>query len=248
MNSRQRAKEILSGVRKAKRNIFLEPEAKAFLISYGCTVTKEKLAVSAEEAAAFASELGFPVVAKVVSPEIIHKTEAKCVKVNLENPEKVKGAFKEIIANAKAYDASANIEGVLLYHMVSGGEEVIIGLTTDPTFGKVIMFGLGGIWVEVMKDVSFRVVPLSRTDARDMAEEIKGYPLLTGIRGRSAKDIDALCDLLVKVSNLAQANEEIMEMDLNPVFVMDNGAIIVDARIILEEGAAMTEEILNERP
>ena len=235
MSNHEQAKEILSRVKKAKRNILLEPEAKAFLASYGCTVTKEKVAVSAEEATAFAGELGFPVVAKIVSPEIIHKTEAKCVKVNLENPEKVKLAFKELMANAKAYDANARIEGVLLYHMISGGEEVIIGLATDPTFGKVIMFGLGGIWVEVMKDVSFRVVPLSREDARDMVEEIKGYPLLTGIRGKSAKDIDALCDLLVKVSKLAQANEEIREMDLNPVFVMDKGAIIVDARIIMEE-------------
>jgi acyl-CoA synthetase (NDP forming) len=119
--------------------------------------------------------------------------------------------------------------------MVNGGEEVIIGLATDATFGKVIMFGLGGIWVEVMKDVSFRVVPLSREDARDMVEEIKGYPLLTGIRGKAAKDVDALCDLLVKVSKLAQASEEIMEMDLNPIFVMEKGAIIADARIILSE-------------
>jgi acyl-CoA synthetase (NDP forming) len=235
MNNHQQAKEIISRVRKAKRNILLEPEAKVFLASYGCTVTKEKVASSAEEAAVFAGELGFPVVAKIVSPEIIHKTDAKCVKVNLENPEKVKGAFKEIMANAKAYDANARIEGVLLYHMVNGGEEVIIGLATDPTFGKVIMFGLGGIWVEVMKDVSFRVVPLSRQDARDMVEEIKGYPLLTGIRGKSAKDIDALCDLLVKVSKLAQANEDIKEMDLNPVFVMEKGSIIADARIILNE-------------
>lgn len=235
MNTHEQAKEILSRARKAKRNVLLEPEAKALLASYGCAVTKEKVAVSAEEAAAFASELGFPVVAKIVSPQIIHKTDAKCVKVNLENPEKVKGAFKEIMANAKAYDANASIEGVLLYHMVSGGEEVIIGLATDPTFGKVIMFGLGGIWVEVMKDVSFRVVPVSREDARDMVEEIKGYPLLTGIRGKSAKDIDALCNMLVQVSKLAGANSEIAEMDLNPIFVMEKGAIIVDARIILSE-------------
>jgi len=234
MNTNEQAKEILGRARKAKRDVLLEPEAKRLLASYGCTVPKEKVATSAEEAATFASELGFPVVAKIVSPEIIHKTDAKGVKVNLDSAEKVKGAFKEIMANAKAYDAKARIEGILLYHMVSGGEEVIIGLATDPTFGKVIMFGLGGIWVEVMKDVSFRVVPLTPADARDMVEEIKGYPLLTGIRGKSAKDIDALCDLLVKVSKLAQANGEISEMDLNPIFVMDKGAIIVDARIILE--------------
>jgi acetyl-CoA synthetase (ADP-forming) len=235
MNAHEQVKEILSKVRKAKRNILLEPEAKAVLSSYGCTVTKEKVAVSAEEAVAFAGELGFPVVAKIVSPEIIHKTDAKCVKVNLDNPEKVKDAYQEIMANARAYDPKARIEGVLLYHMISGGEEVIIGLATDATFGKVIMFGLGGIWVEVMKDVSFRVVPLSRQDAQDMVEEIKGYPLLTGIRGKSTKDIDALCDLLVQVSKLSQANEEIMEMDLNPIFVMEKGAIIADARIILSE-------------
>jgi acetyl-CoA synthetase (ADP-forming) len=235
MNAHEHVKEILRQVRKAERNILLEPEAKKVLSSYGCTVTKEKVAVSAEEAAAFAGELGFPVVAKVVSPDIVHKTDAKCVKVNLENPEKVKSAYQDIMANARAYDPKARIEGVLLYHMVNGGEEVIIGLATDATFGKVIMFGLGGIWVEVMKDVSFRVVPLSREDARDMVEEIKGYPLLTGIRGKSAKDVDALCDLLVKVSKLAQGSEEIMEMDLNPIFVMEKGAIIADARIILSE-------------
>jgi acyl-CoA synthetase (NDP forming) len=157
------------------------------------------------------------------------------VKVNLDSPEKVKEAFNEIMTNAKAYDANARIEGVLVAHMVNGGEEVIIGLATDPTFGKVVMFGLGGIWVEVMKDVSFRVVPLSREDARDMIEEIKGYPLLTGIRGKAPKDIDALCDLLVQVSKLAKENEEIGEMDLNPVFVQEKGAIIADARIILKE-------------
>ena len=234
MSAHEQVKEILDRVRKDKRNILLEPEAKAVLSSYGCTVTKEKVATSAEEAASFARELGFPVVAKVVSPEIIHKTDAQCVKVNLQNTEKVEGAYHEIMANARAYNKNARIEGVLLYHMVNGGEEVIIGLATDPTFGKVIMFGLGGIWVEIMKDVSFRIVPLSRQDARDMVEEIKGYPLLTGIRGRSVKDINALCDMLVQVSKLAQASEEIREMDLNPVFVMDKGAIIADARIILD--------------
>lgn len=235
MNAHEQTKEILSYAKKAGRSNLLEPEAKAFLASYGCTITKERVAFSAEEAAIIAGELGFPVVAKIVSPDIIHKTEAKCVKVNLDDPEKVKRAYDEIVANAKAYDANARMQGVLLYHMVNGGEEVIIGLASDPTFGKVIMFGLGGIWVEVMKDVSFRVVPLSREDARDMVEEIKGYPLLTGIRGKSVKDVDALCDMLVKVSKLAQANEEIKEMDLNPVFVMEQGAIIADARIILNE-------------
>jgi len=229
------AKDILSQARKAKRNYLLEPEAKAVLASYGCTVTPEKLATSAEEAARVAGEIGFPVVAKVVSPDILHKTEAKGVKLNLANPEEVKKTFQEILANAKAYNADARIDGVLLARMVTGGEEVIIGLTTDPTFGKVIMFGLGGIWVEVMKDVSFRVVPLSRLDARDMIEEIKGYPLLTGIRGKSGRDIDALCDLLVQVSKLAQENGEIGEMDLNPVFVLEKGAVIADARIILKE-------------
>jgi acyl-CoA synthetase (NDP forming) len=229
------AKEILSQVRKAKRNHLLEPEAKAFLASYGCTVTKEKVVTSADEAAAFAGEIGFPIAAKIVSPDILHKTEAKCVKVNLDSPEKVKAAFTEIMTNAKAYDANAKIEGVLVAHMVNGGEEVIVGLATDPTFGKVVMFGLGGIWVEVMKDVSFRVVPLSRQDARDMIEEIKGYPLLTGIRGKAPKDIDALCELLVQVSKLAKENKEIGEMDLNPVFVQEKGAVIADARIILTE-------------
>ena len=229
------AKEILSQAQEAKRNHLLEPEAKAFIASYGAVVTNEKVATSPEDAVKAAGEIGFPIVAKIVSPDILHKTEAKCVKINLGTPEEVKGAFQEIMANAKAYNANARIEGVLLAHMVSGGEEVIIGLTTDPTFGKVVMFGLGGIWVEVMKDVSFRVVPLSRLDARDMIEEIKGYPLLTGIRGKAGKDIDALCDLLVQVSKLAQENERIAEMDLNPVFVLERGAIVADARIILKE-------------
>jgi acyl-CoA synthetase (NDP forming) len=229
------AKEILSQVRKAKRSHLLEPESKAFLASYGCTVTKEKVATSANEAAGIAGEIGFPIVAKIVSLDILHKTEAKCVKVKLDSPEKVKEAFNEIMANAKAYDTNARIEGILVSRMVDGGEEVIIGLATDPTFGKVVMFGLGGIWVEVMKDVSFRVVPLSLQDALDMIEEIKGYPLLTGIRGKAPKDIDALCDLLVQVSKLAKENGEIAEMDLNPVFVQGKGAIIADARIILKE-------------
>ncbi len=234
MNAREQVSAILRRVGEAKRNILLEPEAKNALCAYGCTVTKEKVARSADEAAAVAAEMGFPVVAKVVSAGIIHKTDAQCVQTNLDTRERVEKAYQAIMANARAYDGNARVEGILVQEMVRGGEEVIIGLTTDPTFGKVIMFGLGGIWVEVLKDVSFRVVPLSKADARDMVEEIKGYPLLTGIRGRPAKDIDALYDLLVRVSRLAQENEEIREMDLNPVFVKEKGAVIADARVIID--------------
>lgn len=233
MNRVENGKDILVNVRKAKRTVLMGHESNAFLSSYDFPIARSEVASSAEEAAVLASEIGFPVALKVLSPEIIHKTDAQCVKLGLDHPKKVEEAYKEIMANARIYNPKVNIEGVLVQEMNDGGAEMIIGLASDPTFGKSIMFGLGGIWVEVLKDVSFRIVPLSRWDAKDMVEEIKGYPLLKGIRGEPPKDLDALYDLLVQVSTLGQTIEEIREMDLNPVFAKEKGAVIADARIVI---------------
>ena len=235
MNRIENGKDILVNVRKSKRTVLMAHETNAFLSSYGFPMARSEVASSAEEAAVLASEIGFPVTLKVLSPEIIHKTDAQCVKLGLDHQKKVEDAYKEIMANARISHPKVDIQGALVQEMIDGGTEMIIGLASDPTFGKSIMFGLGGIWVEVMKDVSFRIVPLSRLDAKDMVEEIKGYPLLKGIRGGPPKDIDALCALLVQVSTLGQTIEEIRELDLNPVFAKEKGAVIADARIVIQE-------------
>ena len=217
---------------KEKRSL-LENEAREILKIYDIDVPPYRVATNEDEAAEFAKEIGYPVAMKILSPQILHKSDAGGVALNIANAAEARTAYAKIIVNAMNYDKSAHLAGVLISPMMRQGVEVIIGMTHDPQFGPVIMFGLGGIFVEVFKDVSFRVTPLDKVDAIEMIKEIKAYPILTGIRGERAKDIEALTDLILKISMLADEQPEIMELDLNPVFVYDQGVSVVDARMVL---------------
>jgi acyl-CoA synthetase (NDP forming) len=178
--------------------------------------------------------MGFPVVLKIVSPDVIHKSDSGGVKLGLANAAQVGKAYSEILSAVKRHYPKAKIQGISVQKMARPGVEVIIGMTKDAQFGPVLMFGLGGILVEVLKDVSFRIVPLAKRDAREMIKEIKGYPLLEGYRGQEPADIPFLEDLILKVSDFVDKNPEIRELDLNPVFAYKNRAVAIDARVILE--------------
>ncbi len=211
-----------------------ESRSKTVLEKYGIPVTREALAASADEAVEKAGQIGYPVVLKVDSPDIAHKTDAGALKLNLRDEGEVRSAFGEIVANARAYKPDARINGVLVQEMLPEGTEVIVGVSRDPVFGPVIMFGLGGIFVEVLKDVSFRVAPVSPGDARDMVEEIKGSALLRGVRGRPPADVESIVDVILKVSNLvSDYRDSIEELDINPLMVYPDGVKAADALIVV---------------
>jgi acyl-CoA synthetase (NDP forming) len=197
-------------------------------------VVETKLAISKTEAVELAKKMGFPVVMKIVSPDVVHKSDAGGVKLNIQNATQAGKAYSEILAGIKKHFPKAKIVGVTVQKMAKQGIEVIIGMTKDAQFGPVIMFGLGGILVEVLKDVSFRIVPMTKRDAGEMITEIKGFPILKGYRGQDPADVPYLEELIVKVSDFVDKNPEIKELDLNPVFAYKSGALAVDARIILE--------------
>jgi len=223
---------IIEKAKKEKRPL-LETEAKELLKEYGIPVPDFRLIKGKDEITGLAKEINFPIVMKIVSPDIIHKTDAGGVKVGIKDEEEATTAYQEIISKAKKYNKNAKILGVIVYSMVPQGTEIIIGMMKDPHFGPVIMFGLGGIFVEVLKDISFRILPTEERDARDMITEINGYEILKGARGESPKDIKAIREVLMKVSKLTMENPEINEIDLNPVFVFDKGLQVVDVRMIL---------------
>jgi len=225
---------IISTARKEKRVYLNEIESKQILKEAGIPTTEIRLAKSKEEAITLSRKLGFPVVLKIVSPDIIHKSDAGGVKLNLKDEQEVAKAFDEIMAAIKKNEPKAKIEGVSVQNMARPGVEVIIGMSKDPQFGPVLMFGLGGILVEILKDVSFRIVPLAPRDAREMIRELKGYPILQGYRGQEPGNVEVLEGLLLKVSNFVENRPEIKEMDINPIFAYKDGAIAVDARVILE--------------
>lgn len=201
-----------------------EHEAKRVLAEYGIAATRESLATTAGEAAAAAARLGYPVALKIQSVNIPHKTEANGVRLGLRTAAEVEAAYGELMANARRYSATARIDGILVQEMVEGGIETILGVTNDPLFGPAVMFGLGGIFAEVMKDVAFRLAPVTPAMAREMIAEIKGYPLLAGARGRPAADVDALAEAIVKLSALAMdLKGHIAELDVNPLFVLPRG-------------------------
>jgi len=226
--------KIINQAKKEGRKALLETEAKTICMEYGIPVTKFKLALNEKEAAKHADEIGYPVVLKIVSPDIIHKSDAGGVIVNLKNPAEVTNAYKKIIENVKKYNAKAKIVGVLVQEMAPQSTEVIVGAIKDPQFGQTVMFGLGGIFVEIFKDVNFRIAPLTLDDAKEMITELKAYPLLKGYRNTPPADIDALISILCNTSRLVMDNQEIKELDLNPVMAYQKGAKTVDARIILE--------------
>ncbi|HZK18511.1 MAG TPA: acetate--CoA ligase family protein, partial [Clostridia bacterium] len=211
-----------------------ESEGKKMLASCGIPVVADRTAATADEATVIAREIGYPLVLKVDSPDIIHKTEAGGVKLNLQSPEEVRDAYKEIMEKAKDYNPNARIEGVSVQEMAPAGVEVIVGGKRDPVFGPTVLFGLGGVFVEVMRDVALRVAPLSKDDAADMIREIKGYKILEGVRGNPPADIGAIQDVILKVSTLLQNYPEISEIDINPLLVYPRGKGVkaVDALIM----------------
>ncbi|HDI85831.1 MAG TPA: acetyl-CoA synthetase [Candidatus Korarchaeota archaeon] len=228
-----KGREIIQGAISEGRKVLLEPEAKALIADYGIPVTRVKVAKTEDEAVQFAREIGLPVVLKIVSPDVLHKSDVGGVKVNLKTEEEVRRAYREIIESVKSKVPNARIVGVLIQEFAPAGVEVIIGLIKDPQFGPTVMFGLGGVFVEVFRDVSFRVAPLTERDAEEMISEIKGRKLLEGYRGMEPVDKKALVDALVKVGQIGVENPEIKEMDLNPVMAYPSGLKVVDARVIL---------------
>ncbi|MCX9082232.1 MAG: acetate--CoA ligase family protein [Candidatus Methanoperedens sp.] len=212
--------------------ILTEHETKKLLIKYGIPVTKESIANSPDEAFAIASQIGTPVAMKISSPDISHKSDVGGVVLNVGAHE-ARGTYDRIISQIKKVAPLARIEGILVQQMAPQGHELIVGLKKDAQFGHVLMFGLGGIFVEVYKDVSFRVIPIEKREAIEMVSEIKGYPLLKGIRGRKPARIEAIIDVLMSVSQIAE-KEKIIELDINPLIVNEGGAIAVDARAMME--------------
>jgi acetate---CoA ligase (ADP-forming) subunit beta len=224
---------VIDKARGQGRNLLTEIEAKELLKQAGINVVDTKLASSKEEAVSLSKKMGFPVALKIASPDVVHKSDAGGVKLNLENEEKVGQAYDDIMQSIKQQYPDAVIDGVSVQPMARPGVEVIIGMSKDAQFGPVIMFGLGGILVEILKDVSFRIVPLEKRDAREMVREIKGYPVLEGYRGQEAVDIENLEEMILKVAAFIEQNPQIDELDLNPVFAYSDGAVAVDARVIL---------------
>jgi acetate---CoA ligase (ADP-forming) len=228
------AQSIISNARRQGRQILLEHEGKRILHLHGAQTNGDRLATTVDQAVAAAQEIGFPVVMKIVSPDILHKSEAKGVRLNLRNKTETQQEFHKLLKSARRYKPDADIRGVLVSSMAPSGVEVIIGTKIDEQFGPVIMYGLGGIMVEILKDTSFRVLPISRHSARKMITETKSAPILEGIRGNAPCDQKALVQLLLLISDLVEAYPDIQEMDLNPVILHESGLSIVDARILLK--------------
>jgi acetyl coenzyme A synthetase (ADP forming)-like protein len=227
-------RRLLDQAKAAGRSALTAPEAKTLCEAYGIAVPKEGVAASAADAASLAITIGFPVVMKIVSPQILHKTEAGGVMVGLKSAAQAQEAFTTIVANARRYDPKATIEGVQVQQMLGGGQEVIIGAVTDPAFGKLVAFGLGGILVEVLKDITFRLAPATREDALSMLDGIAAAEILRGVRGAPPVDRDALAAMIVAVSELVTDFPEISELDLNPVFATQRGATAADVRVVLD--------------
>src|ERR1700691_3901032 len=227
-------RQVLDQAKAAGRTALTAPEAKGICDAYGIAVPKEGVASDGPAAAALASAIGYPVVMKIVSPQILHKTEAGGVVVGVKNAQQAAEAFASIVANARRYDPKASIDGVQVQQMLSGGQEVIIGAVTDPAFGKLVAFGLGGILVEVLKDITFRLAPATREDALSMLDGIAAAEILRGVRGADPVDRDALASMIESVSRLVADFPEISELDLNPVFATKSGATAADVRVVLD--------------
>jgi 4-hydroxybutyryl-CoA synthetase (ADP-forming) len=228
-----KAKKIFDKAKKEKRPNLLEEEGQQVLKAYGLPLPQSALAKTEADAIKIAKQIGYPVVMKIASPQIIHKSDAGGVKVNLTNDSEIKIAFKTIIANAKKYNKNAEIKGVLIVEMVKGGKEMIIGSKLESGFGPVIMLGMGGIYVEVLKDVTFKLAPVNNKEADDMIASIKTQKLLQGVRGEKPSDIAKLSECIQRLSQLVTDFKEIKELDMNPVLVMEkgNGCRILDVRI-----------------
>ena len=233
-NEKTAVRRILDQAKASGRGALTAPEARGLCEAYGIAVPQEAVVTSAGDAGRVASSIGFPVVMKIVSPQILHKTEAGGVVVGVRNATDAEQAFANIVGNARRYDARATIEGVQIQQMLSGGQEVIIGAVTDPAFGKLVAFGLGGVLVEVLKDITFRLAPATREDALSMLDGIAAAQILKGVRGGAGVDREALASMIVKVSQLVTDFPEISELDLNPVFATGQSATAADVRVVLD--------------
>lgn len=231
------ARKLMDKVHSNGRSYIPEVETIELLQTYGLPVPRGKLATTADEAVKISDEIGYPVVLKVVSNDIIHKSEAKGVELNLGSAKEVKDAWERIHTNVKSVMPGASISGIYVIRMITGSEEIILGIKRDPSFGPVVMFGLGGIFVEIFKDVSFGVAPLSRDEALHMIEQTRAFEILKGTRGRNPRDLDSIVDAIMRLGQLAVDFPEIDELDINPLFVLDEGkgSVIGDARMILTE-------------
>ncbi len=236
------AKKIFNEALAEGRTFVLEHEAKDIMKAYGIPIPGYATATTEDEAVEKAKQIGLPVVLKILSKDILHKSDAGGVKINLKDEEAVRKAFQEIMDNAKKYGQEKGIEvdlsrGVFISDFADWGTEVIVGVTRDPQFGHALMFGLGGIFVEILKDVTFRLIPMTEIDAREMVGEIKAAKILEGVRGEEPRDVDALIQIILAVSKMIDENPEIVELDCNPTIVYEKGkgALVVDARILLEK-------------
>ena len=234
------AKKIFETALSEGRTFVLEHEAKDIMAAYGLPIPAYATALTADQAVEESSKIGYPVVLKILSKDILHKSDAGGVKINLKNDEDVRKAFNEIMENAKKFGEKKGIDvdlsrGVFVSQFAEMGTEVIVGVTKDPQFGHAIMFGLGGIFVEVLKDVTFRLIPLTESDAREMVGEIKAAKILDGVRGQEPRDVEALIGVILAVSKMIDENPEINELDCNPTFLYakGKGVLVVDARMIM---------------
>ena len=226
---------IIERARNEGRVVLSEVESKELLGQSGISAIDTVLAASRAEAVAISRQLGFPVVLKISSPDIVHKSDAGGVRLGLETPEQVERAYDEILKSASQKYPGARVPGLSVQKMAAPGVEVIIGMSKDAQFGPVLMFGLGGIWVEILEDVSLRVIPVTRRDVREMIKEIKGYKMLTGSRGLSPVDESKLEDMLLAVADFVTQYPLVKELDLNPVIAYSDRAVVVDARVVLED-------------
>jgi len=230
----KKASSILLQASRERRKHLLETEAKTVCMEYRIPVTKFKLAKNKADAVNFADEIGYPVVLKIVSPDVIHKSDVGGVIINVKDAEDVQKTYEQIMDSVKRHKPNAKIVGVLVQEMAPQSTEVIVGATKDPQFGPTLMFGLGGIFVEILKDVTFRIAPVTEDEAREMISAVKAYPLLKGYRNTPPADIEAIVEILLNTSRLVMEHQEIKELDLNPIIVYEKGAKTIDARIILE--------------
>ena len=234
---RSHVRYLLEMAKRQGRYHLSEKDAKEVLKAYGFSLPKTHLARTQEEAVEAAKKIGFPVVLKIVSPDISHKTDVGGVMLNLDSPQAVKEAFTEIMLKVRSKNPKAAIYGISVQEMVQGAKETIIGFTRDPQFGPLLMFGMGGIYVEILKDVTFRIAPICRREAMEMIREVKSYPILRGVRGEAPADVSALVDAILALAQLALDFPEIVEAEINPLLVkpVGQGCVAVDARLSIKK-------------
>ena len=237
---------MIAEARKQNRAALDERAGKELLAAYGVAVPRSVVVPGVAEVVAALGKLNLPVVVKVMSPDILHKSEARVVRLNITSSEELAMACEEILANARAYKKDARIEGFLVEEMAPAGQEIVVGGVRDPQFGPLVMVGLGGIFVEVLADVSFRICPITRRDAGEMLDELKGAALLRGARGRKPVSRTAIVDVLLKIGGegglLMTHAQDIAEADINPVVVSEHGAVAVDARFVLAQPPMNADE------